>query len=73
MDISQMGNTSEDSPASADSWPRARVQTEDPVVNAALAALETIPETPTAEHHAVYTALHDRLMAELNAEPPEER
>ena len=68
-----MDKTSEDFPAAAGAWPQRRAHTADPEVNAALAALERIPDLPTAGHHTVYTALHDRLMAELNAEPAEER
>lgn len=67
------GNISGESPGVGGSWPSARAQTADPAVNAALAALGTIPGTPVPEHHAVYTALHDGLLAELNADPSEER
>ena len=68
-----MEKISEDVPATGGSWPQVQDPTADPAVNAALVALEVIPELPTAGHHAVYAALHDRLMAGLNAEPPEER
>ena len=47
-------------------------QSADPAVEEILAALGTLAETPVPEHHAVYTALHDSLLAELNAEPSEE-
>lgn len=72
MDSPQVENISEGTPASDGGWPQVRMRTEDSAVNSAVAALEKIPELPTAEHHTVYTALHDRLLAELNAEPPEE-
>ncbi|MCC9197937.1 hypothetical protein QNO08_05950 [Arthrobacter sp. zg-Y820] len=67
------GNTGEESPGTERPWPHLRAQTADPAVNAALASLGTLADTPIPEQHAVYTALHDGLLAELNAEPPEER
>lgn len=54
-------------------WPVLREESADPAVNAALARLGTLAGTPVPDHHAVYAALHDGLLAELNAEPPEER
>lgn len=72
MDTSQMDNSSEDVPA-AGVWPSPRAQTGDPAVDAALSALEAVPGLPVSGHHAVYTALHDSLLAELNAEQSEER
>lgn len=67
-----MENAGEQSPARR-TWPEAGAQTADPAVNAALAPLATLADTPVSGHHAVYTALHDGLLAELNAEPSEER
>lgn len=69
----RMQNTSEDFRVSAGPWPDGGTQTEDPAVNAALAVLGHLPDLPSTGHHAVYSALHDSLMAELTAEPPEER
>ncbi|MFJ7751309.1 hypothetical protein ACIQXM_15300 [Arthrobacter sp. NPDC097144] len=68
-----MQNISEDLRVAAGPWPDAGAQTEDPAVNAALAVLGQLGDLPSTGHHAVYSALHDSLMAELTAEPPEER
>lgn len=68
-----MQNISEDFRVAAGPWPDAGAQTEDPAVNAALSVLGQLDDLPSTGHHAVYSALHDSLMAELTAEPPEER
>ncbi|HKU30144.1 hypothetical protein [Arthrobacter sp. NyZ413] len=49
-------------------WPPEAVRTGDPEVDAALAHLQDLPETPVAEHGGVYADLHDALMAALDAE-----
>lgn len=73
MDDSQMENAGTDPAAAAGSWPSAPVTTADPAVDAALAAVSAVPALPTTEHLAVYTALHDSLLAQLNADLSEER
>ncbi|WAP50974.1 hypothetical protein OL239_13645 [Arthrobacter sp. ATA002] len=65
-------NAGEQRPA-GHSWPEPRAETADPAVNAALAPLRTLAAAPVSGHHSMYSALHDRLLAELNTEPPEER
>ena len=59
-----------DSPASAEAPPLA--PTGHPEVDAVLASLEALHETPVAEHAAVFEAAHDRLRAVLSegAEAP---
>ncbi len=73
MDDSQMENTRTDSAGAAGSWPSVLVTTQDPAVDAALAAVRDVPAMPTTEHLAVYTALHDGLLAQLNVDLSEER
>ena len=51
-------------------WPQALgTGITDPGVTAVLARLETLPQSPVAEHVAVYNGLHDALLDALNAEP----
>jgi hypothetical protein len=59
-----------DSPASAEAPSLA--PTGHPEVDAVLASLEALHETPVAEHAAVFEAAHDRLRAVLSegAEAP---
>lgn len=54
-------------------WPEAGAPTADPAVDAALEPLGTLADLPVAGHHSVYAALHEGLLAELNADPSEER
>ena len=42
--------------------------TGDPRVDAVLAGLDRVPGQPVAEHAALYTELHDGLLAALNEE-----
>jgi hypothetical protein len=42
----------------------------DPSVDAVLATLGGLPETPVADHEAIYSELHDALLETLNEEPP---
>jgi hypothetical protein len=42
----------------------------DPSVDAVLAALDGLPETPVADHEPIYGGLHDALLETLNEEPP---
>ena len=67
-----MENANEQPPA-GNTRPEAGPQTADPAVNAALAPLATLTDIPVSGHHAVYAALHDGLLSELNADPSEER
>ena len=64
--------TSELSPR-GDRWPQTRRETADPAVNTVLKPLGTLADLPIPNHQSVYTALHDGLLAELNADPAEER
>lgn len=73
MDDSQMDIAGMEPAAAAGSWPSALAVTADPAVDAALAAVRVVPELPTTEHLAVYSALHDSLLAQLNADLSEER
>ncbi|MHA7295070.1 hypothetical protein [Arthrobacter sp. HLT1-21] len=41
----------------------------DPSVDGLTASLADIPAVATDEHNALYTGLHDGLLAELNADP----
>ncbi|TLM81543.1 hypothetical protein FDW83_15305 [Pseudarthrobacter sp. NamE2] len=51
-------------------WPQASgTSITDPAVAAVLARLETLPQSPVADHEAVYNGLHDVLLDALNAEP----
>ncbi|WP_411376109.1 hypothetical protein ACLH0K_07185 [Arthrobacter sp. MPF02] len=51
-------------------WPQASgAGITDPAVTAVLARLETLPQSPVAEHEAVYNGLHDALLDALNAGP----
>lgn len=44
------------------------VVTGDPEADAVLAGLNRVPDLPVAEHAALYTELHDGLLAALNEE-----
>jgi len=48
--------------------PDAPVTTGDPGVDAVLAGLDQVPGLPVGEHAALYTELHDGLLAALNEE-----
>ncbi|WP_312182905.1 hypothetical protein [Arthrobacter sp.] len=43
--------------------------TGDTGVDAVLSGLDRVPELPVSEHAALYTDLHDGLLAALNQEP----
>lgn len=54
----------------APEWPQAAGQDiTDPQVAQATARLRDLPGLPTADHEAVYNALHDDLLAALNSDP----
>lgn len=47
-------------------WPEAAVDVGDPSVERIVAALDGLQALPVTEHEAVYTELHDALLASLN-------
>lgn len=55
-------------PDAGPQWPANAVFTSDAAVDRALGALDRVRTEPTPAHPAVYADLHDRLLAELNAE-----
>ena len=63
------GEPAVSSPVPESPWPEALRESADPQVEAVLATLKRIPGAPLPEHPAIYTQLHDALLAELNAVP----
>ena len=57
--------TDDDGPA----FPAVTDGTGDASVDGLTARLAAIPDLATDEHNALYTGLHDGLLAELNADP----
>lgn len=49
-------------------WPDSPVATGDSRVDALLAGLPELAETPVSGHGAAYASLHDALLTELNRE-----
>lgn len=63
-----MAQTDADSNAQL-SWPENVTRTTDPAVDAVISRLAGLSRVPTAEHVAVYDAIHGKLRQELDAEP----
>lgn len=61
--------TGDEEPQSAAAyWPEEMEASGNPDVDAIMAALAEVPGLPTQQHAAAYEQLHDRLLAELDAE-----
>ena len=60
-------------PEGGRTWPQADTGIADPAVAALAEPLTGLASLPVPDHSAVYAALHDGLLAELNADPSEER
>lgn len=53
------------------SWPQSMAATGDSGTDEALRALESLAQTPTAEHPELYQQVYDKLLAELETGPEE--